>query len=177
MTERAYLPESTRVSVLTAAVLLAFAMTRIISAPHIDVSLPLVGIVLGFTINLNLVIVILTAGLTATGMDWLLRTHPSLEKGETREHWLLPTLTVLVIGIALNTLPKTAVWWLGFGVGGGPAAGGVPGRVRGGEPHGYTLSAGDRHPDHSGLCHFFSSWQRPSKPRMRVWSWWYRPCS
>ena len=119
MMERAYLPESTRVSVLTAAVLLAFAMTRIISAPHIDVSVPLVGIVLVFTINLNLVIVILTAGLTATGMDWLLRTHPSLEKGETREHWLLPTLTVLVIGIALNTLPKTAAWWLGFGVGAG----------------------------------------------------------
>jgi Protein of unknown function (DUF5656) len=117
MTERTYLPESTRVSVLTAAVLLAFAMTRIISAPHIDVSIPLLGIVLAFSINLNLVIVILTAGLTATGMDWLLRTHPSLEKGGTREHWLLPTLTVLVIGIALNTLPKTGIWWLGFGVG------------------------------------------------------------
>jgi hypothetical protein len=119
MTERAYLPEPTRVSVLTAAVLLAFAMTRIISAPHIDVSIPLVGIVVAFSLNLNLVIVLLTAGLTATGMDWLLHTHPSLEKGETREHWLLPTLTVLVIGIALNTLPKTPVWWLGFGVGAG----------------------------------------------------------
>jgi hypothetical protein len=117
MTERAYLPESTRVSVLLAAVLLAFAMTRIISAPHIDVSIPLPGISLAFSINLNLVIVILTAGLTATGTDWLLRTHPSLEMGGTREHWLLPTLTVLVIGIALNTLPKTGVWWLGFGVG------------------------------------------------------------
>jgi len=119
MTERAYLPESTRVSVLMAAVLLAFAMTRIISAPHIDVSIPLVKIVVAFSINLNLVIVLLSAGLTATGVNWLLGTHPSLEKGETREHWLLPTLTVLVIGIALNTLPKTPVWWMGFGLGAG----------------------------------------------------------
>ena len=50
-------------------------------------------------------------------MDWLLRTHPSLEKGETREHWLLPTLTVLVTGIALYTLPNSPLWWLGFGLG------------------------------------------------------------
>jgi len=117
MTERAYLPETTRISVLMAAVLLAFAMTRIISAPHIDVSIPIAGIYLAFPINLNLVIVLLTAGLTATGMDWLLRTHPSLRKDGTLEHLLMPTLTVLVIGIALNTLPKSEVWWLGFGVG------------------------------------------------------------
>ena len=44
--------------------------------------------------------------------------HPSsVKKGETREHWLLPTLTVLVIGIALYTLPNTPIWWLGFGLG------------------------------------------------------------
>ena len=48
----------------------------------------------------------------------LAAAHPSrLEKGETREHWLLPTLTVLVTGIALYTLPNTPVWWLGFGLG------------------------------------------------------------
>jgi hypothetical protein len=47
----------------------------------------------------------------------MLRTHPSLTKGETREHWLLPTLTVLALGVTLNTLPES-VWWLGFGLGG-----------------------------------------------------------
>jgi hypothetical protein len=54
--------------------------------------------------------------MSAAGTDWLLRTHPSLEKGETREHWLIPTLTVLVLGITLYTLPGS-VWWLGFGLG------------------------------------------------------------
>lgn len=118
MTERRYMPDPTRVSVLTAAVLLAFALTRVINAPQFfSIPLPLGNINFTLSFNLNTVIVLLAGGMTATGMDWLLRTHPSLEKGETREHWLLPTLTVLVIGIALYTLPNTPIWWLGFGLG------------------------------------------------------------
>lgn len=118
MTERRYMPDPTRVSVLTAAVLLAFALTRVINAPQFfSIPLPLGNINFTLSFNLNTVIVLLAGGMTATGMDWLLRTHPSLEKGETREHWLLPTLTVLVIGIALYTLPNTPIWWFGFGLG------------------------------------------------------------
>ncbi len=117
MMERRYLPDPSRVSILTAAVLLAFALTRVIVAPEMNLHLPLGKLDLNFSFNLITLIVILAAALTAAGVDWLLRTHPSLEKGETREHWLLPTLTVLVIGIALYTLPKTAIWWLGFGLG------------------------------------------------------------
>ncbi len=118
MTERRYLPDPTRVSVLTAAVLLAFALTRVLNAPHFfSLPISLGNFKLTLSFNMNTVIVLLAAGMTATGMDWLLRTHPSLEKGETRKHWLLPTLTVLVTGIALYTLPNTSIWWLGFGLG------------------------------------------------------------
>jgi hypothetical protein len=115
--EHRFLPDPTRVSVLTAAVLLAFALTRVINVPHFNLTLPLGQSELSLHFNLNTIIVILAAALTATGMDWLLSTHPSLEPRESREHWLLPTLAVLVIGIALYTLPKTAVWWVGFGLG------------------------------------------------------------
>ena len=118
MTEPRYLPDSTRISVLTAAVLLAFALTRVLNTtPLFSVLLPVGNFRLTLAFNLNTVIVLLAAGVTATGMDWLLRTHPALKKGGTREHWLLPTLTVLVIGIALYTLPNTPIWWLGFGLG------------------------------------------------------------
>lgn len=117
MTEHRHLPDPSRVSVLTATILLAFALTRIISVPRYEIALPLGRLDFSFALNLNTFIVLIAAGLTAVGVDWILRTHPSLEQGETREHWLLPTLTVLVTGIVLYSLPLTAVWWLGFTLG------------------------------------------------------------
>jgi hypothetical protein len=117
MAEKRFSPDQSRLSILTAAVLLAFALTRLVSAPIYELNVPLAGFFVSLSFNLDTLIVLLAAGLTAAGVDWLLRTHPSLGKGGTREHWLLPTLTVLVIGVALYTLPPTAIWWLGFGLG------------------------------------------------------------
>jgi hypothetical protein len=120
MTERRSLPDSTRLSVLMATVLLSFALTRMLSSEFLfSILLPLGIFDLKLLINLDTVIVLLASGVTAAGMDWLLRSHPSLEKGGSPEHWLLPSLTVLVIGIALNTMPNTSIWWLGFGLGAG----------------------------------------------------------
>ena len=107
-----------RVSVLTATVLLAFALTRVIHTPYYALNLSLAGIALIFNVNLNTAIAILAAGLSATGVAWLLRAHPSLEPGETLEHWLLPMLTTLVVGVTLYTLPSGFTWWAGFGIGG-----------------------------------------------------------
>ncbi|MBA4379347.1 MAG: hypothetical protein C0393_01425 [Anaerolinea sp.] len=124
MIAQRYQIDASRVSVLTAAVLLAFALTRVISTPYYSINIPLAGIALTFNVNLNTAIAVLAAGLAATGVDWLLRTHPSLEPGEseafvgTVEHWLLPMLTTLVIGVTLYTLPSGLIWWLGFGLGG-----------------------------------------------------------
>ncbi|MBN2385667.1 MAG: hypothetical protein JXB85_01510 [Anaerolineales bacterium] len=118
MAEKRYLPDSSRVSVLTAMILLTYALTRVISAPIYPLRIPLAGLTLEFNLNLNTAFAILAAGLAAAGVDWLLRGHPSIRPGETVEHWLIPMLTAMVTGIALYAMPTGPVWWLGFGLGG-----------------------------------------------------------
>ena len=114
--ETRFLPDSNRVGVLLATVLLAYALTSLLQTPEITLEMQLPGFYFAYPLSLNTVIVVLAAGLAATGMDWLLRTHPSLGKARTLEHWLLPTLATFIIGIPLTILPPGTTWWIGFGI-------------------------------------------------------------
>lgn len=118
MNEQRYLPDSNRVGVLTSTVLLAFALTRIVPAPEFNLEVQLPGFFLTLPLNISTAMSLLTAGLTATGMDWLLRTHPSLNNQSTVQGWLLPTLTTFVIGVPLSILPDGVAWWTGFAIAG-----------------------------------------------------------
>ncbi|MEZ0396046.1 MAG: hypothetical protein ABWK53_06420 [Anaerolineales bacterium] len=113
-----YVPDPGRLSVLTASVLLTYALTHVLSTPLYPIHFSLAGLSLDFEINLNAAFAILAAALSAAGVDWLLRAHPSIQPGETVEHWLAPMLTALVVGIALATLPGGGIWWVAFGIGG-----------------------------------------------------------
>ncbi len=113
------LPDANRVSVLTAAVLLTYALTRLAGTPGFTLSLQLPGFYFSFPLNLGTAMTLMAAGLTASGMNWLLRGHPGLIGQRTIEHWLLPTLTAFVIGILLSILPGGPVWWVGYAVGAG----------------------------------------------------------
>ncbi len=114
-----YLPDPDRVSVLSAAVLLTYALTRLVGTPGFTLSLQLPGFYFAFPLNPGTAMTLMAAGLTATGMDWLLHEHPSVHGQQTIEHWLLPTLTAFVIGVLLSILPNSSVWWIGFGIGAG----------------------------------------------------------
>src|SRR6266496_1621642 len=117
MNEQKYLPDSNRVGVLTSTVLLAFALSRLIKTPDFNLQVQLPGFFLLLPLNMSTAMSLLTAGLTATGMDWLLRGHPSLHERRTFQWWILPTLTTFVIGVPLSILPDGAAWWTGFGIG------------------------------------------------------------
>ena len=116
MDEQRYLPDSDRVGVLTSTVLLAFALTHLIQAPEFNLEIQLPGFFLLIPLNLSTAMSVLTAGLTATGMDWLLHSHPSLHGQATYQWWLLPTLTTFVVGVPLSILPDGAAWWVSFAI-------------------------------------------------------------
>ncbi len=115
--ERRQLPDADRMSVLVAAVLLAYALTRLIETSRYSLDFDLLGVVISIPLNLTIASTLLAAGLTATGMDWLLRSHPNFEEANTLQHWLLPALTAFVIGVPLYTLPPGPAWWVSFGLG------------------------------------------------------------
>ncbi len=112
-----HLPKLDRISILAAAVLLAYIGAHFIRFPAQEVSFDFLGVYLSFSFNIDVVIAIFVVGLTGTGVDWLLREHPALEGGRTIQHWLLPALTAWTIGVALAQLPLGPLWWPGVVLG------------------------------------------------------------
>ena len=118
MNGQKYLPDPDRIGILTSTVLLAFALNRLIRSPEVNLEIQLPGFFLSLPLNSSTAMTLLTAGLTATGMDWLLRGHPSLSGRATFQWWILPTLTTFVIGVPLAILPEGVTWWIGFAISG-----------------------------------------------------------
>jgi hypothetical protein len=107
-------------SVLAATILLAYSLARFVDIPEQVLSLRLPGIYLVLRLNFQTVVSILVAALAASGMEWLLHdsTH-SIATGEpTYQHWMLPALTALVVGVPLATLANGRDWWVVFTMGG-----------------------------------------------------------
>jgi len=115
------MPEINRLSIVTAAIMLAFALTQLVSFPAQLLSLTVLGILVELFLDFNTVITLLTAVLAAAGMDWLIQGHP--EKGNYQNrwafirHWIVPVLTTLVIGVALTSFSQSPLWWAVFVLG------------------------------------------------------------
>jgi hypothetical protein len=114
MAENRQLPDAERLSVLLATILLAYALTRIIALPPYELSTSIFGVDLNFRIEASALVPFLTAGLMATGMDWLLRKHPAIHAGNRVEHWILPALTAWVAGIFIYSLSGSTAWWAAY---------------------------------------------------------------
>jgi len=114
MAENRQLPDANRLSVLIATILLAYALTRVIALPPYELRTALFGIDLKFVIDVSVLVPFLTAGLMATGMDWLLQNHPAINTQNRTEHWILPALTAWVVGIFIYSLSDSPAWWTAF---------------------------------------------------------------
>ena len=108
------LPDINRISILAAMIALAYILANFVVFPEPDISMQIPGFYLNIPVNINTLTSILVAGLMATGSDWLLRSHPSLNGRPTFPHWILPSLTALVIGVPLNKIPYGLLWWMGL---------------------------------------------------------------
>lgn len=116
--EHRHMPDANRISVLLAAVLLAYALAHLIETPPYVFQFMIFGIVFAIPLNLNIAATLMSTGLTAAGTDWLLRGHPHLNGESTLQHWILPALTAFVMGVPLYNLAFGPVWLVSFALGG-----------------------------------------------------------
>lgn len=113
-TMRGNFPNTERLSVVAAVIMLAYALNRFVEIPAQVIELQIPGLYLAFEINDSILTALLVAGLAATGADWLLRDHPGRNKQRVFPHMLLPAVTALAIGIPLNQMDFGIAWWAGL---------------------------------------------------------------
>lgn len=115
------IPDINRLSIIAAAIMLAFALTQLVPFPEQILNFSLFGVELTFNVNFSTVITFITALLAVAGMDWLIQSHPDRDHYQNRwvlmRHWIVPVLTALVIGVTLNTFAGGAIWWAIFSLG------------------------------------------------------------
>jgi len=109
-----FMPDLNRIGLLTSTVLLVLALARLMPTQGFSLEVRFPVLPFAVTLNITTLMSLLTAGLAATGMDWLLRGHPSLKGRFTFQWWFLPTLTTFVISVPLSILPNGPSWWIGF---------------------------------------------------------------
>jgi hypothetical protein len=111
------LPAPNQIGIVAATVLLCYALTHLASRPGLTLVMQLPGFYFAYSLSMGTAMTLMAGGLTASGMDWLLRGHPSLHGRRTVQHWLLPTLTAVIIGVVLGILPDGPAWWTGLAIG------------------------------------------------------------
>lgn len=108
-------PDRERLSVLTALVLLTYALLRIVVLPGLSAQVSFLGLLIRLEIDTRMILLTLVAGLAAAGGDWLIRSHPWWKPGQsTFAHLVIPALAALVVGAILARVPEGPAWWVGL---------------------------------------------------------------
>lgn len=125
--EHQSLPDTDRLSVVAASILLAYSLLPFVTLPDQTLNLNILGVHFSYGANFSTVIALLSGGMAAAGISWLLGTHPRLAQPGASDatswrgliqHTLLPALTAWVLVVPLNSLKVGSAWWIAFGFGG-----------------------------------------------------------
>ncbi len=103
-----------RLSIISALIILNYALMPFIISPQISINYSLFGFVIDFQIEYANLMVITAALFAAVGTYWLIFDHPLIKKSDLFMHLILPTFTAGVMSIPLNEIQIGIAWWIVF---------------------------------------------------------------
>lgn len=109
-----------RLSVLSGALVLGLALGRFIDVPSRSVGLDVLGSPLDLNLSATTMMLLLSAGLGATAVESLVRSHPLAIGGQltrTVMYWIMPALLVLGLAGWLMAFDGVGAWTAGVIVG------------------------------------------------------------
>lgn len=117
MTKSHQFPDFSRLSIISAVIILAYGLVPFVQIPAQSLVLRLPFIVFSYEIDFGTVVSLLVAILAAFGADWLIQSHPQKGNQTLVQHGLVPALTAWVIGVPLSFLEVGIEWWAVVGLG------------------------------------------------------------
>lgn len=114
---RSGFPKINRLSVITASIIMSYSLLPFVKVPARLVSFSFMGIIIAFNLNFSSLISLITAGIAASGMDWMLHERDDFDTRNTISHLILPALTAGAIGIPLGFIQISLNWWIILGLG------------------------------------------------------------
>jgi hypothetical protein len=114
--EHQHLPNTDRLSVIAASILLAYALLPFIKIPERALSVQIVGALFELKVNFSTIIAIISSGMAAAGISWLLRDHPHFNRAVSpRPAVSTPALENASLPLTLR--PRTRPRFLGVDLG------------------------------------------------------------
>ena len=105
-------PKTDRISIITASILVGYALLPFAQVPPRQLAFTVFGIFISINVSFYTLISLITAAMAAAGSDWMLREHPKIEGKTTIPHLILPALTAGAIGFPLGFLRVSPEWWI-----------------------------------------------------------------
>jgi hypothetical protein len=115
--KRYQLPQSDKLSIVSACILICYATLPFIQIPAREIPFSIFGIMIPLRIDFYNLMSLIAAAIAAAGADWMLRDHPLIGTYSTFPHLILPAISAGALGFPLGILKVGIEWWviLGFG--------------------------------------------------------------
>ena len=110
-------PDRDRAGALVALILIAYGLIRLIELPLQAIQFELFGLLIRIDFDARFVMLTLASALAASGVDWVLASHP-LRRPVRLAPRVLPGMAALGVGAILAGLPGWPAWPIGLALGG-----------------------------------------------------------